>query len=77
MACCDSVARYPGHESPADRFDVFGRDIPSALRTPLTVWFPARSEPFKGTADAIAAATLLRNIYGDRLQVTAFGSHAD
>ena len=57
-------------------FDVFGRDIPSALRTPLTVGFPARSEPFKGTADAIAAATLLRNIYGDRLQVTAFGSHA-
>ena len=57
-------------------FGAFGRDVVGAHRAPLTLGFPARGEPFKGTADAIAAATLLRDIYGDQLEVTAFGSDA-
>ena len=55
-------------------FDVFGRDVPGADRRPLTLGFPIRTEPFKGAADAIAALTMLREIHGDRLEVTAFGS---
>jgi glycosyltransferase involved in cell wall biosynthesis len=56
-------------------FEVFGCDVASADRAPLTLGFPARSEPYKGTTDAIAAATLLRDIYGEQLKVTAFGNH--
>ncbi|WP_159726021.1 glycosyltransferase family 4 protein [Methylosinus sp. Ce-a6] len=55
-------------------FDAFGRDVASTDRAPLTLGFPARKKAFKGAADAIVAATLLREIYGDRLHVTAFGS---
>jgi glycosyltransferase involved in cell wall biosynthesis len=55
-------------------FTAFGRDVAAAHRPPFSVGFPARSEPFKGTADAISAVTMLRDIYGDRLEVTAFGS---
>lgn len=55
-------------------FDAFNEDIPAADRPPLTLGFPARQEPFKGGADAVAAAVQLRERYGDELRVTAFGS---
>lgn len=57
-------------------FESFGLDVPAAERTPLTLGFPVRHEPFKGTADAVAAAARLRERYGDKLRVTAFGSAA-
>lgn len=55
-------------------FTSFGIDTPNNQRERLTVAFPARTELFKGTADAIAAASLLRDRYGDRLRCQAFGS---
>jgi glycosyltransferase involved in cell wall biosynthesis len=55
-------------------FTAFGCDVPIADRTPLMIGFAARSELFKGTQDAVAAVEILRQIYGDRLQVAAFGS---
>jgi L-malate glycosyltransferase len=54
-------------------FDAFGVDIAPADRQPLHVGFPARDEPFKGAHDAIVAASLLRDRFGDRLRVAAFG----
>ncbi len=55
-------------------FAAFGLDVALDQRAPLTVGFPARAEAFKGTADAAAAAELLRARYGDQLRVAAFGS---
>lgn len=54
--------------------DTFGVDVPWEQRDRLTVGFPARSETFKGTADAVEAAALLRKRYGSKLTVAAFGS---
>jgi glycosyltransferase involved in cell wall biosynthesis len=56
-------------------FDSFGIDIHPASRDPITIGFPVRRESFKGVADAITAANLLRSRYGDRLKISAFGSH--
>ena len=55
-------------------FEAFGLDMPIERRPPLTVGFPTRPDLFKGTADAIEAASLLRARYGDRIRVTTFGS---
>jgi glycosyltransferase involved in cell wall biosynthesis len=55
-------------------FAAFGVDVPPERRGALHVGFPVRHETFKGAADAIAAATLLRERHGDRVQVAAFGS---
>ena len=55
-------------------FSAFGMDVAPEQREPFTVGFPMRSEPFKGAADAIEAAAILRTRYGERLRVTAFGS---
>lgn len=54
--------------------DSFGMDLVPERREGFTLGFPARAEAFKGTADAVAAAALLRARYGDRLRVAAFGS---
>lgn len=55
----------------------FSIDVPLAQRLPLSVGFPVRGEAFKGTADAVAAVTLLRQRYGDRIVVTAFGGQGN
>lgn len=55
-------------------FTEFGVDRPIGQRNPLTVGFPMRLDTFKGAADAIEAAAILRARYGERIQVTAFGS---
>jgi glycosyltransferase involved in cell wall biosynthesis len=55
-------------------FDEFGVDRPSEQRNPFRVGFPVRLDTFKGAADAIEAATILRERYGDKVQVTTFGS---
>lgn len=55
-------------------FDAFGVDRPAERRERLTVGFPVQAESFKGAADAIAAATLLRARYGDQFRAAAFGS---
>lgn len=55
-------------------FDAFGVDVPPKQRKRLTVGFPARKEAFKGAADAVAAATLLRAQYNGRFRCAAFGS---
>jgi L-malate glycosyltransferase len=55
-------------------FVSFGMDLPPKQRATHTVGFPLRKEAFKGAADAIAASALLRDIYGERLRVTAFGT---
>jgi glycosyltransferase involved in cell wall biosynthesis len=55
-------------------FHSFSRKIPSEGRNPMTVGFAVRRQLCKGTADAIAATTILRNQYGDKLQVRAYGS---
>lgn len=75
----DGMLRQLGAEPVAEipcgiDFDAFGEDIPAVDRPPLTLGFPGRVEPFKGGADAVAAAVHLRERYGDKLQVTAFGS---
>jgi L-malate glycosyltransferase len=54
-------------------FNVFGIDIPPETRQPLSVGFPVRREWYKGTSEAIAAAVLLRERFGDRLRAAAFG----
>ena len=51
----------------------FGVDVPPEDRAPTTIGFPARPESFKGTEDAIAAATLLREKFGPALRCLAFG----
>jgi L-malate glycosyltransferase len=56
-------------------FASFGMDLPPQQRATHTVGFPLRPETFKGAADAIAACSLLRDIYGERLRATAFGTH--
>lgn len=55
-------------------FEAFGIDVPPERRERLTLGFPARAESFKGAADAVAAADLLRAQYGDRFRCAAFGS---
>lgn len=52
----------------------FGCDLPQDQRASLTVGFPVRREPFKGTQDAIECTKLLRDRYGDNFVATAFGS---
>lgn len=54
-------------------FENFGVASPIENRTPSSIGFAARPEPFKGCGDAIAAAARLREKYGPRLTVTAFG----
>ncbi|MBV9749560.1 MAG: glycosyltransferase family 4 protein [Acetobacteraceae bacterium] len=36
--------------------------------------FPVRAEPFKGIADAVEAAAILRARYGDGVRIAAFGA---
>jgi glycosyltransferase involved in cell wall biosynthesis len=57
-------------------FEAFGTDNAPETRSPMRIGFPLRHEPFKGAADAIAAATRLRDRFGERLTITAFGSRA-
>ena len=54
-------------------FNNFGLDIPPQNRNALTVGFPIRAESFKGLDDAISAAQLLREEFGNDLIITAFG----
>lgn len=56
-------------------FSAFGIDVLPEEREALTLGFPLRREVFKGAADAIEAAYRLRDVYGDKLRVTCFGSH--
>jgi len=56
-------------------FNSFGLDVLPENRTPLTLGFPMRATTFKGAIDAIKAASLLRERYGERLCVTAFGTN--
>ena len=53
----------------------FGIDVAPEARSNFSFGFPARRESFKGRDDAIAAALILRERYGENLVVTAFGSH--
>lgn len=54
-------------------FEAFGVDAPAGRRDPLSVGFPAREQPTKGTADAVEALRTLRERRGGRLRVSAFG----
>lgn len=54
-------------------FEAFGVDVPVERRGPLTVGFPAREQPTKGTADAVDALRMLRERRGEALSVSAFG----
>lgn len=56
-------------------FDDFHITRAPEARAQLTLGFPIRGESFKGLKDAIAAAEILRDRYGDRLRVTAFGKN--
>jgi hypothetical protein len=55
-------------------FEQFGIDRDPATRHPLTLGFPSRGESFKGTADAIEVALLLKQKFGEELRITTFGS---
>lgn len=52
----------------------FGVHRPIEQRNPLRVGLPLRSEPFKGTADGVAAMVEIRSRVGDQVEVVAFGS---
>jgi len=54
-------------------FEAFQQCIPPEARDAFSVGFPARADVNKGSADAIAALTMLRERHGDRLRVSAFG----
>ena len=54
-------------------FNAFERLVPPEEREPFSVAFPARVDVNKGSLDAVAAVTMLRERHGDRLSVTAFG----
>jgi len=56
-------------------FSTFGMDRPPEERSPMQIAFPLRPEQFKGASDAIAASSLLRERFGENLQISAFGSH--
>jgi glycosyltransferase involved in cell wall biosynthesis len=53
--------------------DAFGVDIVPRSRPPLSIGFPLRPEAFKGRADAYRAFGILRQIYGEKLKIRAFG----
>lgn len=55
-------------------FEAFGLDIAPEKRAPLTLGFPIRHGSYKGAGDAIATANQLKEKYGKKLSITAFGS---
>src|SRR5687767_11239420 len=54
-------------------FEAFGVDVPVEERERGTTGFPAREQPSKGTAAALAALQTLRAARGDSLRVSAYG----
>ena len=56
-------------------FEEFRVDLPIEQRKRFQVGFPMRLDSFKGAADAIEAAGILRQRYGEQLRITTFGSH--
>jgi hypothetical protein len=46
-------------------FDEFGLDRDPSSRDAMTLGFPSRGESFKGTKDAIAAASILHEKFGE------------
>ncbi len=55
-------------------FETFHIKQPIAGRHPLRVGLPLRDEPFKGTADGLAALEEVRRHAGPTLQAVAFGA---
>lgn len=54
--------------------DKFKMEVSPQDRKKLTVGFPSRHESFKGFDDAVKAASLLRDWYGEQIVITTFGS---
>jgi glycosyltransferase involved in cell wall biosynthesis len=55
-------------------FADFHVTLPIAERNPRTIGFPVRRASSKGTTDAVQAAGILQQQYGDALEVHAFGA---
>lgn len=57
-------------------FNLFALREPVDSPRRLSLGFPSRPESFKGTADAVSALCLVREVLGERLVVWTFGGEA-